>query len=220
MQKKQSCVGFTLLEVMLAMVLLSIMVVLLFSSLRISAESWDKGESKIAEVNTKAVVYHFFKRYIPVIRPLWNDFSESDRTLSFQGGRDEFSFVSVFSASADRKGLQLFEIKFDKAEKDIKVVLTPFYPTIENAEWKREEVILLENVEKFKVSYFAKEDFDSNGSWVSNWQGKNNLPLLIKIKITLQDQSFWPEMIFALKITPSDIDDEQNDFSEALDFEL
>ncbi len=48
---KQKEYGFTLLEVLIAMSLLSIMVVLLFSSLKVGAESWDKGESKIAEVN-------------------------------------------------------------------------------------------------------------------------------------------------------------------------
>ncbi|MFI3120724.1 MAG: type II secretion system protein, partial [Methylococcaceae bacterium] len=35
--------GFTLIEVLIAMTLLSIMVVLLFASLRICAQSWEQG---------------------------------------------------------------------------------------------------------------------------------------------------------------------------------
>ena len=62
--------GFTLIEVLIAMTLLGVMVVLLFSSLRIAAESWEAGETKTAQVNQKAVVYQFFKRHLSSIRPL------------------------------------------------------------------------------------------------------------------------------------------------------
>jgi general secretion pathway protein J len=67
--------GFTLIEVLIAMTLLSIMVVLLFSSLRICAQSWEQGENKIAEVNEVAVVYNFFQRHLSSALPVWNDFS-------------------------------------------------------------------------------------------------------------------------------------------------
>lgn len=204
------CDGFTLLEVLLAMTLLSIMVVLLFSSLRIGAESWDKGETKIAEVNEKAVVYHFFKRHIPTIRPLRDDFSEEESTFSFQGEQERLKFVSVFAASVGRKGLQHFEVFFDKKDTGIiKVILTPFYPTIENQEWQPEEVVLLEHVTDFKVSYFGREDIDKEADWFESWQEKNDLPQLIKIKIKLQDKSYWPEMTFALKMSASVIGDDQ-----------
>ena len=201
MSADQKNKGFTLLEVMLAMTLLSIMVVLLFSSLKIGAESWNKGESKIAEVNEKAVVYQFFKRHLPSIRPLWNDFSEDERSYSFKGERDTFQFVSVFPVSAARKGLQLFEVVPDKSEKGvIKVIVSPFYPTIEDQQWEPEEVVLLENVEEFEVSYFGKEDSNSEAVWLDSWQEKEYLPTLLKIKIVLEGHGYWPEMIFALKL--------------------
>ncbi len=70
--------GFTLIEVLIAMTLLSIMVVLLFSSLRICARSWELGENKIAEVNEAAVVYNFFQRHLSSAIPLWDDFTARD----------------------------------------------------------------------------------------------------------------------------------------------
>ncbi len=203
MQKTDKQSGFTLIEVMLAMTLLSIMVALLFGSLKICAESWNKGEAKIAEVNEKAVVYQFFKRHLPSVRPLWDDFSdEGDRWFSFQGTRNKLQFVSVFPSSAGRKGFQLFEIKFEhQDEGQIKVILSPFYPSLDGEQWEAEEVVLLEHVKSFKISYFAKETTDSNGVWVDNWQEKQNLPSLVKIKIELNTPSFWPEMIFAFKVS-------------------
>jgi general secretion pathway protein J len=67
--------GFTLIEVLIAMTLLSIMVVLLFSSLRTCAQSWEQGENKITEVNEVAVVHNFFQRHLSSAIPLWNDFN-------------------------------------------------------------------------------------------------------------------------------------------------
>ena len=203
MLKSPKFSGFTLIEVMLAMTLLSIMVTLLFASLRICAESWNKGEVKIAEVNEKAVVYQFFKRHLPSIRPLWDDFSKEDeRQFSFQGTTDSLQFVSVFPSSAGRKGLQLFEIKFEQKDQgQIKVVLSPFYPSLDQQEWQAEEVSLLDHVEKFKITYFGKDNVDSEGIWTDSWMEKDHLPSLVKIKIELTNQSFWPEMIFALKLS-------------------
>ncbi|HEY8094978.1 MAG TPA: prepilin-type N-terminal cleavage/methylation domain-containing protein [Methylobacter sp.] len=71
--------GFTLIEVLIAMTLLSMMVTLLFASLRICAQSWEQGESKITDVNEVAVVNNLFQRHLSSAIPLWNDFSSKGR---------------------------------------------------------------------------------------------------------------------------------------------
>lgn len=201
MPSRNKLAGFTLIEVLLAMTLLSIMVALLFGSLKICSESWNKGETKIAQVNEMAVVYQFFKRHLPSTQPLWDDFSAEERKFSFQGGEDRLQFLSVFPASAERKGLQIFELVFDKADQRlVKVILKPFYPVSDDQQ-EPEEVILLEHVEKFEISYFGKEKADSEGEWSEQWMERGHLPILVKIKIELENQSFWPEMIFALKLS-------------------
>ena len=86
------------------------------------------------------------------------------------------------------------------------MILTPFYPTIEEQPWEPEEVVLLENVEEFELSYFDKEDSNDDGSWVESWQEKESLPALLKIKIVLEDHSYWPEMTFALKLATMEND--------------
>ena len=61
--------GFTLIEVLLAMTLLSVMMTLLFASLKICAESWEQGEKKINEVNEIAAAVNFFQRHLTVAKP-------------------------------------------------------------------------------------------------------------------------------------------------------
>lgn len=196
--------GFTLIEVLIAMALLSIMVVLLFGSLRICAQSWEQGESKIAEVNEVAVVYNFFQRHLASAIPLWDDFTQKEeRKFSFQGKKQSLQFVSTFPASAGRSGMQLFSIQQQQedGEQVVKVTLTPFFPTAEGEQWQQEEVVLLRHVRDFSLSYFGVAvDNGGENSWQDEWLEKETQPQLVKISIDTENGVFWPEIMIALKI--------------------
>lgn len=226
--------GFTLIEVLIAMTLLSFMVVLLFSSLRICAKSWEQGENKIAEVNEVAVVYNFFQKHLASATPLWNDFiaggevdtanqpetgaatdngsdTESmNKTFSFQGTKNALQFVSVFPASAGRAGMQLFSIEQlqEDNEQVLKVTLTPFFPLAKGEEWNQEEVVLLRHVSDFELSYFGAVDNTDKYEWQDEWLKKDVHPQLVKINISTTDGVFWPEMIIALKVAGSGVKSE------------
>jgi general secretion pathway protein J len=207
MPHRKASAGFTLIEVLIAMTLLGIMVVLLFSSMKICADSWQKGEDKITEVNDVAVVYQFFQHHLGTAIPLWNDFSEKDnKVFAFQGKNQELQFVSAFPASAKKSGLQLFSLKLINDDGDgqvIQVSIKPFYPAAEGEEWRQEEVTLLRHVRNFSLSYFGFERADSEtqpeGFWQDEWLDRTSQPSLVKVKIERDDDSFWPEMIFELK---------------------
>ncbi|AMK78397.1 MULTISPECIES: prepilin-type N-terminal cleavage/methylation domain-containing protein [Methylomonas] len=215
MLNRSSAKGFTLIEMLIAISLLGIMVVLLFASLRIAAESWNSGEAKISEVNKKAVVYQFFKRHLSNTKPFpviqenqtqSNQQQELQKTpkLAFEGLPQSISFVSALPAASARKGLQVFHVGLDPRQPSIlKVALTPYRQT-ESLPADAEPVVLLENLRHLKISYFGSSTDNGDGSsgWLDEWQGQatGQLPKLVKISIALNDDSFWPDMIFALKI--------------------
>ena len=76
--------GFTLIEVLIGMSLLSIMMLLLFSSLRISVRNWDAGENRIVQVSETAAVQNFFQRYLTTVRPLEDEFLKMKPNLVFK----------------------------------------------------------------------------------------------------------------------------------------
>ncbi|HEY8035960.1 MAG TPA: prepilin-type N-terminal cleavage/methylation domain-containing protein [Methylobacter sp.] len=211
--------GFTLIEVLIAMTLLSIMVVLLFSSMRICAQSWEQGENKITDVNEVAVVYNFFQRHLSLAIPLWNDFltqndvnaadqpgiggadEKENKIFSFQGKKQSLQFVSVFPASAGRLGMQLFSIQPQQqdGEQVINVTLTPFFPVAEGEDWRREDVVLLRHVSDFTLAYFGAVEGESKSRWQDEWLKKDVQPQLVKISINTTNGVFWPEMIIELK---------------------
>jgi general secretion pathway protein J len=218
--------GFTLIEVLIAMTLLSLMVALLFGSLRICAQSWEQGENKIAEVSEVAVVYNFFQKHLASATPLWNDFiaggdvdaanqpetgaandtgadtENLNKTFSFQGRKNALQFVSVFPASVGRAGMQLFSIeqRQEDNEQVLKVTLTPFFPLAEGEEWNQEEVVLLRHVSDFELSYFGAVENTDKYAWQDQWLKKDVHPQLVKININTTDGVYWPEMVIALKV--------------------
>lgn len=203
---KKQVVGFTLIEVLIAMTLLSLMVVLLFSSLSIGAKSWQQGETKIADVNEVAVVQQFFNHHLAHAVPQWNDFDpEKERVFSFQGKQDSLQFVSAFPASAERSGLQLFDLKFQEKNKQrfLEVTLSPFFPLTEGEEFFEDTVELVTNVARFELSYFGLNDETGEYGWQNQWLEKEQQPRLVRILLELEDGRFIPEIIVALKVNGS-----------------
>lgn len=195
--------GFTLIEVLIGMTLLSLMVVLLFSSLTIGAKSWEQGEKKIAEVNEIAVVQQFFNHYLAHSVPQWNDFApEKDRVFSFQGKAESLQFVAGFPASAERSGLQLFTLEFKEKDKKrfINVALTPFFPLVEGEEFFQDDIELVENVTRFELSYFGLNDETGELAWQNEWLNKEQQPRLVKILLELDDERYLPEIVVALNV--------------------
>lgn len=203
-QKKN--IGFTLIEVLIAMTLLSLMVVLLFSSLSIGAKSWEQGESKIADVNEVAVVEQFFHHHLAHATPQWDDFDpEKDRIFSFQGKKDSLQFVGAFPASAERSGLQLFELQLQEKNRQrfIEVRLTPFFPLVEGEEFYEDRIELVAGVEKFELFYFGLNDETGEYGWQNEWLLKEEQPHLVKIFLELEDGRYLPEIVVALKVESS-----------------
>lgn len=197
--------GFTLIEVVIAISLLSIMMVLLFASMRIGAESWNTSESKLDSVNKKAVVYQFFKQHLSMAKPVFelNDPNQvtdiSQTKLVFQGSAEAVIFVAGLPMASAHKGLQIFKVGLDPKKSDkLTVWLTPY---LLRKRQKTEQADLLEGVESIKFAYFGQSTIDSIAMWSEQWERVDQQPQLIKVSIKLKDESFWPDMIFPLKIT-------------------
>jgi general secretion pathway protein J len=232
MHQASAARGFTLIEVLIAMTLLSVMVVLLFASLNVCAESWDRGDKKMVEVNEAAVVHHFFQQHLTAAKPLWNLLSAAKQsqgeqpTFSFQGTSESLQFVGDFPASAARGGLQLFllELQNNKDEPnspdgaDINIILNPFFPLTEGEQLQKEEITLLKRIKHLALSYYG---IDNNGEdrWQGDWQDRTSLPQLVKIRIERDNGIFWPDMIIELKVIGTGDDSDTGDIEGAVDNE-
>ncbi len=195
--------GFTLIEVLIALSMLSIMMGLLFTSMRTSVEGWHTAENRVERTNQKAVFYQFFKQHLVNAKPLYeiNDNDETQLTdikkMIFQGDSTHIKFVSSLPAASIRKGEQIFNIGMSQKNPDtITVTLTPYREQKNSVD----ESILIDHVKQLEFSYFGKINENFDRIWETEWHDMEEQPRLVRIKVVLDDNSIWPEMIFPLKI--------------------
>lgn len=205
MLKYQREQGFTLIEVLIGMVLLSIMMMLIFSVLRTGARSWEAGEKRATQSSQLLIVANFLRTRLTETRALFDDFSEDERLFAFQGTEDQLRMVSALPASSGRGGLRLFTLAEakDGRQKNLSIALKRFYPSFDEAEEAIEDVVVIENIETFELSYFGIDNPGDDPDWRKDWEEKQTLPFMVKIEIQLKDQKPWPAIIVAPKIMPT-----------------
>lgn len=195
--------GFTLIEVVLAMTLLSVMIVLLFGTLRTSAQSWEGGEGRVAQASEAALVYQFFRRHLSVTQALWQDFDpDQGRIFSFVGKSDALQFVSPLPASAARPGLQMFTVYLRQRNDDRQLVVAvhPFFPETDGQTMRDEDVVILKHVSHFQLSYFGMDPFSGASGWQDDWLDRDSLPQLVRIRVVRDNELYWPDMYIALRV--------------------
>lgn len=194
--------GFTLLEVLLGMSIMSLMMLLLFASLRICVQNWNAGEKKIAKINEAAIVQNFLQKKLQATLPLEADFFEEPE-FSFQGDRESLQFVSAMPASASRLGLQLFNLGMKQVSgeegKQLLVDIQPFFPEAETASWREEQIVILKKIKRLQFAYFGTEDI-GEPDWQNTWLEMSKLPRLVRVEVELISGEVWPVLVIALKI--------------------
>ncbi len=199
--------GFTLLEVLIGLVLLSIMMTLLFGSIRMGARIWDAGENRAADLDRMLIVQNFLRYHLNTVRPVIDDLSGDDNVkFSFTGTEKSIQFVSDLPSSARRKGLHQINLEVVK-ENDSGVLianLKPFYPALDGADAAIEDVRLLSGIESMEVSYFGADRFEikaPEGQWLEQWEDREFMPFLIKIELRMQSGRVWPPMMVSPQLS-------------------
>jgi general secretion pathway protein J len=198
--------GFTLLEVLIGMSLLSIMMLLLFASLRTCVQSWNAGEKKIAAVSQATIVQNFLRNKLQTALPLNADFLEEEAEFSFQGEAHSLQFVAPMPASAGRLGLQLFTISLQSEEEEagqqLLIDIKPFFPQNDREQWQGEQVVILKKIHELNIAYFGIDPDNPNAEprWHKHWLDQQSLPELVSIDVELTTGAVWPQLVVAFKV--------------------
>ena len=215
-QPPRAVKGFTLLEILIGTTLLGVMMLLLFSSIRMGARAWDVGERRASEVNQVLIIHSFIRDQLIRARPVFDDFSGDETEFAFSGTQDSLGFVSMLPSSAGRGGMHFYKLKVDKENgvKHLMLELKPFYPVLEGEESKIEDVRLLSGVEEIELSYFGIDsDFggvgvdedEDEGQWFDEWKDKDAMPKLVKLVIVMQDENRWPPLVVRPRIASAEL---------------
>lgn len=193
--------GFTLLELILSIGILSIVLVTVYAALSMGSRTWEKGEQDIEKIQRERVVMNILNREIKSAFPYKVTPSELDdhkEFYAFDGKKDSISFVSGVPLRGERGGLSwltfwveedlglvvierdalradIFEER-DSLDKDDMEVLDPRVTDIQFEYYQRES---------------GKTEGEGEGEWEEKWDAEKEgiLPHAVKVMLTIEDES-------------------------------
>lgn len=193
--------GFTLVEILVALTLFSLVLVMVFNGLYSAGLSWQKGEDQSDINDTQRLELAFLRRQLSEAVPLIR-IDGIENPVLFKGGRDFIRFVSGLPAHRGGGGLDVLNVQIEQhgSEKDLVLAYRPvmvetdFFDDGAQEDWDRQ--VLLTDIDRVEFDYYGNRNIKDAPAWYDNWESTDRLPEAVRIQITSSNpRQYWPEMV-------------------------
>jgi len=197
--------GFTLLEFVVALALVTTVLSLLFGGLRLGARAWDAVEHRTVKLNDDQLAARFIVRQIEQARPVLLKQRNGEQWAGFSGGPGALRFVAPLAAQAGAGGLYWLSFDVVATGEDARR-LELSYKLFQTEHWERygaadtvQTVVLYDALAEVELSYFGAPTPEAPARWLSGWSDKEKLPQLVRLRFRSKDAA-WRELIAAPKV--------------------
>jgi general secretion pathway protein J len=199
--------GFTLVELLLAITLMSILLGLTYSGLRAATRSSERGEQLLAAGGSLRASHQFVRRQLNQMLPL--PFAVSgDRDevrIIFEGDATRIQYVAPMPGYLGTGGpqVQLIELA---AGNDSNVVVQFSHALLQGFEqerlFDRDPVILLEGVDSAGFEFLGVDEEGNTTGWTVSWDEPESLPVAVRLNIEFSEDLnlHWPDLVASVKI--------------------
>lgn len=203
--------AFTLLEVLVAITLLGLIMVFAYQGLRTGAHTAAQGEAAIERVNRLRLAQEFLRSQVARALPMAFDQDDTLGSVVFEGDGEVMRFVAPMPGYLSSGGPYIQTLLLTRADGGGKQLLFDHEVLRygEEAEQPREAmedrdpVLLLSGIKDAEFGYLAPgESLDDEPEWVDEWRQVNSLPLLVRIRLEMTEESRiqWPELVIAPRV--------------------
>jgi len=168
--------GFTLIELIVSLTILSLVTVLIGSGFKLAVNSWSKGENETEWTQKLRVLSGMFSQQLKSAYP-YNTEIDDEKVVLFKGNADSITFVT---ALADRPfgGFKWVRYSYKNDALVYKEGLLP------DKEFERklegDEEIVDTDIDGIRFEYFS----DKEDSWQDTWEPGENIPAAVRVSIS------------------------------------
>ena len=222
-------VGFTLVELLIALVLIALITVLLFSGLRLGSRAWEGVETVSERVSDLRLARNFVETMLRQSRDAAVVVDGIEMRV-FAGEPQRLELVAPLSEHVGIPGLYVLRLTLEAAGEHSRLVLTrwllhpevleggddhpPWEPLIDAggeaadagpldrdvAAGAYGRTVLLPAVDRFELAYYGVAEGEQEGEWFEEWLEQPRLPQRIRVDLTTPVQS-WPATVVTLPDT-------------------
>jgi general secretion pathway protein J len=197
--------GFTLLEVLAALVLLALLLVGVYSGIRTATHSVRSGTAAIERLDQIRSAQQFLRRELAqsLAQPIGH--TDQGEPIYFVGTAHEMRYVAPLPGYLGKLGpqlqrLQLVDDGHEGLRLELSLVLLP--PDGKPPQPLGEPQVLLDHIRDGGFNYRGIDARGAAVPWAPTWADGRLLPQLVSITLRSQDGADWPQLDVPLRVNP------------------
>ena len=175
-QKVRGNSGFTLFEVVIAFMILTLVLLGIGQGLYISQNAWERGEAETGETQRLRILSAMLSQQLKSAHP-YNIKVENEEVVLFQGEEDSILFASAL-ADHSYGGFKWVRYSFKDRALFYNEGMLPDKEVIEHVD--DDEELLESDIEVVKFEYY----FANEEQWQDSWGMDEGLPDAVKITVS------------------------------------
>lgn len=198
--------GFSLLEVLLALVLLTLLLLGVYSGVRTATHSVRSGTATVERLDQVRSAQHLLRQELAqaLVAPIGRD--ANGDSIYFKGAGREMSFVAPLPGYLGKLGPQMQTLSLVDDGKgglrlELQLALLP--PDGKPPKPLGKPQVLLDHIHSGSFEYRGVDARGQPGDWQGNWPDGRLMPRLVRIKLAPLGTTPWPELVAPLRIDPA-----------------
>jgi general secretion pathway protein J len=203
--------GFTLVELLLALSLMSMLLALAYGGLRASTRATDKGQAILEDSSRIRMAHQFVRKQLNQMMPLVFAESENKQERAvFEGEARKIRYVAPMPGYLGFGGPQVQELAIVSGDNGDQLVLSHalLQGFEENNLYLRDPIVLMEKIEFAEFNFLGFDENGELGGWTSQWEQPTVLPQSVSLKIEFVEEVYihWPLLTAAVRVDPTALD--------------